>query len=280
MAKLFEAKQTEKESIKDFIERFRNLSLLCPPGMPLSMLLQTCRYNFLYRIEKLMGSVKAHSWKELVEQAEIAEKSANRAEPSVPKSKWNFTDKNRDRVQSSQSKGKETMVIEMPKGTSSLPQKTGSGGGSNQESRPPQRQYSFKEEQVVTIFHLLNKGNKLKLPEVKRPEEVGRVNDPNYCLYHRMVHHPTTRCYILKDKIQALVDAGVLTLKSEQKKVGANVISLKFGEMPEVKVQDGVSPIAKGEMKVMFVAANQRDTGFFPDDYPIRGSHVGTSRYY
>jgi len=30
-----------------------------------------------------------------------------------------------------------------------------------------------------------------------------------------MVHHPTNKCFVLKDKIQALVDAGVLTLKSE-----------------------------------------------------------------
>jgi len=41
------------------------------------------------------------------------------------------------------------------------------------------RQYSFKDEHVVTIFHLLNKGNKLKLPEAWRPEEMGHINDPN-----------------------------------------------------------------------------------------------------
>jgi len=29
---------------------------------------------------------------------------------------------------------------------------------------------------------MLNKGNKLKLPEAKRPDEVGQTNDPNYCL--------------------------------------------------------------------------------------------------
>ena len=51
MGKLLEAKKIEKEPIKDFVERFRNLSLLCPPGMPLSMLLQICRNNFLDRLE-------------------------------------------------------------------------------------------------------------------------------------------------------------------------------------------------------------------------------------
>jgi len=40
--------------------------------MPLPMLLQTCKHNFLDQVEVRMGAVKAHTWKELVEQAEIA----------------------------------------------------------------------------------------------------------------------------------------------------------------------------------------------------------------
>jgi len=36
-----------------------------------------------------------------------------------------------------------------------------------------------------------------------------------------MVHHPTCRYNILKDKIQALIEAGVLTLKSEYKRATA-----------------------------------------------------------
>ena len=51
-----------------------------------------------------------------------------------------------------------------------------------------------------------------------RPVEVGQTNDPNYCLFHRMVHHPTCRCNVLKDKIQALIEVGVFTLKSEYKR--------------------------------------------------------------
>ena len=67
------------------------------------------------------------------------------------------------------------------------------------------------------IFHLLNNGNKLKLPEVRHPDEVGCTNDPSYCLFYRMIHYPTSRYFVLMDKIQALVNTGVLTLKSEQK---------------------------------------------------------------
>ena len=74
---------------------------------------------------------------------------------------------------------------------------------------------------MVTIFHLLNKHNKLKLLMSRRPDEVGRMNDLNYCLFHRMVYHPTCGCNVLKDKVQALIEVGILTLKLEYKKATA-----------------------------------------------------------
>ena len=61
-----------------------------------------------------MGAVKAHNWKELVEQAEVAEKSAKKFEPSIPKDKWGMNNKGHgDMTQSSQTKGKETMFVEL-----------------------------------------------------------------------------------------------------------------------------------------------------------------------
>jgi len=53
-----------------------------------------------------MGAVKVHTWKELVEQEEIAEISATKFEPSVPKNKWGVNNKGHDAAQSFQSKGK------------------------------------------------------------------------------------------------------------------------------------------------------------------------------
>jgi len=48
----------KKESVCDYIEQFRNLSLMCPTGMPLPMLLQTYKYNFLDQVEVCMGLSK------------------------------------------------------------------------------------------------------------------------------------------------------------------------------------------------------------------------------
>jgi len=83
---------------------------------------------------------------------------------------------------------------------------------------------------------LLNKGNKLKLLEVQQPGEVGCTSDPNYCLFHLMVHHPTSKCFVLKDKIQALIEASDLTLRSKLEKVTANMMTLNFKNFSKVTV--------------------------------------------
>lgn len=51
MPTLIEEKQRKDGSVKDFIEKLYNLSLRCPEGMPLLMLLQIYRYNLLAKIE-------------------------------------------------------------------------------------------------------------------------------------------------------------------------------------------------------------------------------------
>jgi len=61
MDKLFSIVQKGGESVRDYIERFRNLSLLCPAGMSLPMLLQTCRDNFFDKVKVHMGAVNAHT---------------------------------------------------------------------------------------------------------------------------------------------------------------------------------------------------------------------------
>ena len=71
-------------------------------------------------------------------------------------------------------------------------------GGSSSCQPRTNRQYSFKDEHFNLLFKLLDKSNRLKLPEARRPEEVGKTDNPNYYLYHRMMGHPTKSCYISK----------------------------------------------------------------------------------
>ena len=99
MDTLLSTVQKGGESVRDYIERFRNISLMCPAGMPLPILLQTGRHNFLDKVNVRMGAVKAHTWKELIEQAEIAEKSVKKFE--TPKSRWGINNKSYHTAESS-----------------------------------------------------------------------------------------------------------------------------------------------------------------------------------
>ena len=55
------------------------------------------------------------------------------------------------------------------------------GGGSSSQPRV-NKQYSFKDKHVDSLFKLLNKSNRLKIPEARRPEEVSKSDNPNYYL--------------------------------------------------------------------------------------------------
>jgi len=66
-----------------------------------------------------------------------------------------------------------------------------------------------------------------------------------------------SQSFVLKDKIQALVDAGVLTLKSEQKKVTVNVVTLNFWTFPKMTVQDGSTPVPKVRLDVINLMAKK-----------------------
>lgn len=59
--------------MKDYNERFCNLSLRCLDDIPISMLLQTSQHNLLTSIESGIDGVKANIWKELKDQTEIIE---------------------------------------------------------------------------------------------------------------------------------------------------------------------------------------------------------------
>ena len=65
-----------------------------------------------------------------------------------------------------------------------------------------------------------------------------------------MLGHPTKSCYVFKDILQALIDAEVLKLRPEQKKVTSNMTSvLQFGKQPPTP--SGVIPVPMGELRVI-----------------------------
>ncbi|PKU76139.1 hypothetical protein MA16_Dca024346 [Dendrobium catenatum] len=61
--------------------------------------------------------------------------------------------------------------------------------------------YSFKRDCIGKIFrHALKIG--LQLPESRRPEQAGMINDLNYCPYHRIVSHPIEDYFVFKGWVE------------------------------------------------------------------------------
>ncbi|OIT19444.1 hypothetical protein A4A49_55051, partial [Nicotiana attenuata] len=76
--------------------------------------------------------------------------------------------------------------------------------------------YPFPDSDVPTILDELLDKKVIDLPESKRPEETGKVGDPKYCKFHRIISHPTEKCFVLKEKIMALVSEGKIIIDMDE----------------------------------------------------------------
>ena len=56
-----------------------------------------------------------------------------------------------------------------------------------------EKKYPFSDSDVSSMLDELLKLKLIQLSEFKRPEKVNRVNDPNYCKYHRLINHLVER---------------------------------------------------------------------------------------
>ncbi|KAL0289252.1 UNVERIFIED_CONTAM: hypothetical protein Sangu_2621300 [Sesamum angustifolium] len=78
------------------------------------------------------------------------------------------------------------------------------------------REYPFLDSDVPRIFDDLLEANLIDLPEIKRPEEAERKDDPKYCKYHRLIGHAIQDCFVFKDKIMQLARQGICALNQEE----------------------------------------------------------------
>ncbi|KAH0641994.1 hypothetical protein KY285_032858 [Solanum tuberosum] len=58
------------------------------------------------------------------------------------------------------------------------------------------KEYPFMDSDDLTIFEDLLAFKLFELPEMKHPNEAGRISNPNYCKYHHLMGHPIEKCFI------------------------------------------------------------------------------------
>ena len=94
--------------------------------------------------------------------------------------------------------------------------------------------YPFLDFDVSEIFDELLELKLIDLPEMKRPDEAGKTDDPNYCKYHRLVSHSLEKCFAFKDRVMRLVNENKIILDDE--KASSNQISIKFGSLDPIQM--------------------------------------------
>ena len=67
-----------------------------------------------------------------------------------------------------------------------------------------ENKYLFPSSNVSCMLEDLLQKKVIDLPECKHPEEMGCVNDPNYCHYHQIISQPIEECFIFKNLIMKL----------------------------------------------------------------------------
>ncbi|TYK05705.1 ty3-gypsy retrotransposon protein [Cucumis melo var. makuwa] len=156
--------------------------------------------------------IKPHTFEELATRAHYMELSiANRGNNDllVPEIR-----KEKKEVKSTQKvlKGatKEAMVVSTtPLKLVSKEKKMKKRQDEGEKRRPTlnerqEKVYPFPDFDLPDMLDQLLEKQLIQLPECKRPAEMGRVNDPNYCKYHRVISHPVEKYFMLKELILKL----------------------------------------------------------------------------
>ena len=116
--------------------------------------------------------------------------------------------------------------------------------------------YPFLDANMSEMLKQLLKLKLIELPKCKQLEEIGKVDDPNYCKYHRIISHPIQKCFVLKELIMKLAKerkidldfndvaqsnlatfaCGLPIYMSPTTKQGTNTTLIQFGSLEPVQI--------------------------------------------
>ncbi|XP_038876523.1 uncharacterized protein LOC120068954 [Benincasa hispida] len=221
MMKLTNSKQRKEEPVIDYINRWRALIMDCKDRLTELSAVEMCMQGMHWELLYILQGIKPRTFEELATRAhEMKLSISNRGtwdflnhEPRKDKKEVKGTEKI---VKSAKKtvKGvtKESMVINTTplKFSSKRKEKIIEKKDQEGEIRRPtlkERQakvYPFPESDVADMLEQLLENHLIQLPECRRPKQAGKVDDPNYCKYHRVISRLVEKCFILKELILKL----------------------------------------------------------------------------
>ncbi|KAL0339239.1 UNVERIFIED_CONTAM: hypothetical protein Sangu_1446000 [Sesamum angustifolium] len=216
MIELTNAKQWKDEPVIDYINRWRSLSLNCKDKLSEASTIKMCIQGMHWGLLYILQGIKLRNIEDLATRAHDMELSISNHNTA-----FSIDNQRKDKKDLKRSEKftkpnvKESMTIKTAP-VKSLPMI---------EKELQEKEYLFPDSNVRYSFYELLEKKLIELPESKCPDETGRVNDPKYCKYHRVVSHPIARCFVIKEKIMALVKEGKINLDIEET-AGTNIASI------------------------------------------------------
>ncbi|XP_012837904.1 PREDICTED: uncharacterized protein LOC105958447 [Erythranthe guttata] len=194
MIELTNAKQWKDEPVVDYINRWRALSLNCKDKLSEVSATEMCIQGMHWGLLYILQGIKPRNFEELATRAHDMELSIANHKSALPLDGQKGERKDFKRNEKfSKTSTKESMAIKavgLKIPSKNEDDKTGEHRISNDRRRPTlkeiqEKEYPFPESDVSHIFDELLARKLIDLPEPKRPEEVGMMDDPKYCKYHR-----------------------------------------------------------------------------------------------
>ncbi|KAK2986002.1 hypothetical protein RJ640_026392 [Escallonia rubra] len=275
MMELTNTRQWKYEPVVDYINRWRSLSLDCKERLSEISAVEMCMQGMHWGLLYILQGNRPTSFEELATRAhdmEISIANHGGSSPALPDPRKE-TREGKKVERSSKMTGKESLAIttaplKVPKKDKHKEEKAPEHLREKPRQQPSLKElegkgYPFPDSDVPGILDFLLEKGIIELPESKRPEESGRVNEPRYCKYHRILGHKTEKCFILKELIMNLAKKRKIELDIDGVEesnhasaissdvtpsngpntlnniltTGARMMTIQFGMLDPVKVQ-------------------------------------------
>jgi hypothetical protein len=221
IADLASTKPKKGESMTDFINRWRNLSIKCDRTLTKDEAVNLIMKNIDGWMGMLLGVTNVNTFKYLLRSTSNMKRMSLQTVP-------NFMSNRPQR--GAQAETKVTFISLKDKMVANTNTQNGSSGTSGKNyNRGPMpnpggssqafetlkqkkiKLYSFRRDKISQIFRGAVK-NSLALSASKRPEDADKSDEPNFCPYHRVLGHSIEDCWVFMDWVEKAYKNGEIAL--------------------------------------------------------------------